>query len=78
MDEKYYKLRIVEIINKNVDDQPNPCYKNKDIIEYGNALNKLGGYNSMLEVATFVSIECGPIRARELEFAWSGIGDWQA
>ena len=47
------------------------------IVGVGKRLNEFGGYDAMLVVAKLVQ-EKDRVLARELEFAWNGIGKWQA
>lgn len=58
----------------------NPKNENKPyqaIVDLGKRLNKLGGYDAMVDVANLVR-ENDRTTARELEFAWDGIGMWRA
>lgn len=43
----------------------------------GERLNKLGGKAIMQRAGQDVASRCGPVKARELEAAWVGIGAWQ-
>jgi len=45
-----------------------------EIHKIGSSLNEIGGYDLMLFASKAISKE----RRRELEFAWSGIGEWRA
>ena len=47
------------------------------IVGIGERLNDRGGYNAMFAVASLVR-EKNRLMGRELEFAWDGIGTWQA
>lgn len=42
----------------------------------GSALNEKGGKALMLQAHTTVRQSLGPVRARELEAAWDGVGSW--
>jgi hypothetical protein len=42
----------------------------------GSALNDIGGMELMLQAHAAVRQSLGPVRARELEAAWDGIGTW--
>jgi hypothetical protein len=44
----------------------------EQIVDIGKQLNEIGGYDFMLRVAKSISLE----HQRPLEFAWSGIGEW--
>lgn len=61
-----------KVLNPRNDYKPYPA-----IVDVGHRLNKLGGYKAMFEVAEIVR-ENDQTKARELEFAWNGIGEWQA
>jgi len=50
---------------------------NPRVVDIGYLLNSIGGYDAMLSVAKLVQAK-DPVTARELEFAWNGIGTWQA
>lgn len=43
----------------------------------GTALHESGGVGMMREAIRAVRAELGPVRARQLEVAWNGIGEWQ-
>jgi hypothetical protein len=42
----------------------------------GSALNDVGGMELMLQAHAAVRQSLGPVRARELEAAWDGVGTW--
>ena len=42
----------------------------------GAALHEAGGKDLMLEVHAEIRQKLGPTRARELEAAWDGVGNW--
>jgi hypothetical protein len=45
--------------------------------EIGAEIDKMGGMESMRQAHAEVAAALGPIRARELEAAWGGIGHWR-
>ena len=45
--------------------------------EIGAELHRMNGMQKMRDVHRAVAAELGGVRARELEVAWDGIGDWQ-
>jgi hypothetical protein len=44
--------------------------------EIGDAYNKIGGMDLMLEVHARVVRSLGPVKGRELEACWGGVGAW--
>ncbi|MES4901469.1 MULTISPECIES: hypothetical protein [unclassified Streptomyces] len=45
--------------------------------EIGAELDRMNGMQKMRDVHRVVAAELGGVRARELEVAWDGIGDWR-
>ena len=49
----------------------------KRVRELGEALNKLGGFNTMLSIYNALQAMGGhPVDLRELECAWHEVGEW--
>jgi hypothetical protein len=44
----------------------------------GEEFNQIGGFDCMLAAFNFLKTFLSPAAMRELEFAWDGIGGWQA
>lgn len=50
--------------------------KDRRTREIGAELERMGGKQEMLDAHSVVRSWLGPVRARELEVAWDGIGSW--
>jgi hypothetical protein len=68
---KHYVTRLCRV------HAPSRSFTSTDAVMIGKEINEKYGYNGMVEVCDELRTVLGAGPARELEYRWDGIGEWQ-